>query len=146
MRALLLPTLAALLAAPLHAAKPYRAYNTLSVVPDTTRPVEFRVISRAHGGPADYWCAAGDYARRALGADVTARIYVLRPPGESPVSYGRSAFTFTLAPPAELASGRRPGDNGRYGLSVGEPGYNLSVAHARSFCPDSLRKFGDLGR
>jgi len=133
--------LAAAFTAPLEAAEPYRAFNTLGVVPDPERPETFRVISRAHGGPADYWCAAGDYARRKLGAGVTARVYVLRPPGPSPVAFGRHAYTFTTSPPSDLVDGRRPGDRGRYSISLDEPGYNLSVAHARGFCADSLRKF-----
>jgi hypothetical protein len=120
----------------------WRARNTMRVAPDPARPDTAAVISRAQAGPSDFWCAAGDYAVRRLGAAPTDRVYILRGEGPSPVSFGRSAVTFTTDPPPELADGPRPGPETGYALSLETPGFNLRAAHARGYCPDSLRKFG----
>lgn len=120
----------------------WRARNTMQVAPDPGRPNTAAVISRAQAGPSDFWCAAGDYAIRRLGASPTDRVYILRGQGPSPVSFGRSAVTFTTEPPPELANGPRPGPETGYGLSLDTPGFNLRAAQARGYCPDSLRKFG----
>ena len=38
----------------------------------------FEVIGRPGSAGSDYWCAAGDYALRVLGASGTQRIYITR--------------------------------------------------------------------
>lgn len=120
----------------------WRARNTMQVAPDPARPNTAAVISRAQAGPSDFWCAAGDYAIRRLGASPTDRVYILRGLGPSPVSFGRSAVTFTTDPPPDLVNGPRPGPEAGYGLSLDTPGFNLRAAQARGYCPDSLKKFG----
>ncbi len=120
----------------------WSAFNTMRVVSDPARPATASVISRAQAGPSDFWCAAGDWAIRRRGVAPAGRVYLLRGRGPSPVSYGRSAATFTTDPPAELAGGPVPGQGGRHALRLDEPGFNLRAAQARGYCPDSLRKFG----
>jgi hypothetical protein len=46
----------------------------------------------------EYWCGAAEYARRALNADWSDRIYVVRGRGRSVTSNRRSAVHFTLNP------------------------------------------------
>ena len=138
---------AALLAACVPAAREgapdvWRAWNTMQVVADSARPATASVISRPQAGPSDFWCAAGDWAIRRAGASPTDRVTILRGAGPSPIPSGRSAVTFTTRPPPGLADGPRPGEDGNYTLRLDEPGFNLSAAQARAYCPDSLRKFG----
>lgn len=84
--------------------------------------VRFEVVPRAGGQGRDYWCAAGDYAQRALKASWQDRIYVARGLGGSETTNRRSAAQFTLQssqldnPQPGLASGINdlaPGDNMR---------------------------------
>ncbi|MFD1509096.1 hypothetical protein [Lacimonas salitolerans] len=94
----------------------------------------FEVIGRAGSGPADYFCAASHYAQAVVGAPVAARVSVQRAYGPSQTAPGARAVSFTV----DDGSGRRPGQNRNYSLSVDEPGFNLSIGMARSFCDDDL--------
>ena len=89
----------------------------------------FAVLSDGGIGARGYWCGAADYARRALGARGGARIYVAkaRPPGLGQ----RSPVVFTLDP-----TGLTPRSALVLGASISQPGSNLSVGHAYSFCAD----------
>lgn len=90
----------------------------------------FEVIPRAGGLGRHFWCAAGDYAQRALKVGWHAQIYIVRGRGPSETSNRRSAVQFTLqgalvgAPP-----------KGAYGsensLAVGD---NMTVAKAFGYC------------
>lgn len=62
-------------AAPAHA---FTAQNGLVVEPDANG---FAVPWRGMAGPADFWCAAGDYAIRALHMNPTEVVYRARLPG-----------------------------------------------------------------
>lgn len=106
------------------------ALNSHRVVP-LGQGATFEVIGRPGSGPQQYFCAAADYAQSVLGAPVTARVTVLRPRGASQARPGRRAVAFTVGD----GDGRRPGEDGRFGLSVSEVGFNVSVGMARaSFC------------
>lgn len=105
------------LAAP---ASAFTAQNGLIVQPDGQ--ASFTVPWRGKAGPADFWCAAGDYAIRKLHLSPTALIYrASEPPRRS-----GEAIRFTLH--AEEAASST-------GLAViGARGAGLSVGHAQSFC------------
>lgn len=110
----------------------YAAWNTMRVRADPERAGRFVVLRRALAGPADYWCAAGDYAVRRLDVPVTGRVYV--------VGRVTGGVLFTVVASDDVAGGRRPGEGGKFGLSLTETGFNLRAAHARLYCPDSLRR------
>ncbi|MCM2560784.1 hypothetical protein M8756_03025 [Lutimaribacter sp. EGI FJ00015] len=110
----------------------FAAINGLRVVPmgDGAR---FEVIGRAGSGPQQYFCAAADYAQSVLGAPVAGRVSVAAPRGASQTRPGRRAVAFVV----DDGPGRRAGDDNRYGLSVSEVGFNVSIGMARtSFCFD----------
>lgn len=94
----------------------------------------FEVVGQNGSGPGDYFCAAAHYAQDVLGAPVAARVSVLRGYGASRTAPGRRAVSFIV----DDGSGRRPGENRNYALSVDEPGFNLSIGMARRFCDDDL--------
>lgn len=56
----------------------------------------FEVIPKTGGSGRNYWCAAGDYAQRALKARWEARLYIARSRGTSETTNRRSAVQFTL--------------------------------------------------
>lgn len=105
------------LAAP---ASAFTAQNGLIVQPDG--PAAFTVPWRGRSGPADFWCAAGDYAVRKLHLSPAALVYrASEPPRRS-----GEAIRFTLH--AEEAASST-------GLAIlGAKGAGLSVGHAQSFC------------
>ena len=118
---------AALLVAPQADAASGQARNGLTAAGDARA---FEVFTRAGSGGADHFCAAGDFARRHLGAAADDRVVVLRPPGPSETRPGRRSVVFGLRP---------PGTAGNRGLSMifattGRPGTSRSVAHARALC------------
>ena len=94
----------------------------------------FEVVGQNGSGPGDYFCAAAHYAQDVLGAPVAARLSVLRGYGASQTAPGRRAVSFIV----DDGSGRRPGDDRNYALSVEETGFNLSIGMARRFCDDDL--------
>ncbi|MCR9126803.1 MAG: hypothetical protein NXH82_11830 [Rhodobacteraceae bacterium] len=103
----------------------YRAENYHLVNP--VGPETFEVIGRAGSGPTQYWCAAGDYALRVLGAAPQTRIYITGPVGPSATRPGARAVTFSLAAPDTVAPQR-------YDLSVRRTGDALSAIFARQYC------------
>jgi hypothetical protein len=97
----------------------------------------FEVLQYPRAWNTDYWCAAGDFVFRGLDLPPTTRIYLVRGPGPSRVHPGRKSAIFTMAPDAALAElGSQ--DQG-YSLSITKAGYNLTAAHGRMKCRDSLR-------
>ena len=90
----------------------------------------FEVIGEPGSGGAAYWCAAGDYATRVLGAGGTQRIYISRGRGRPETSNRRSAVQFSMTPPAGADTSRS------LTLQVDRAGDNLGVAFARRYCDD----------
>lgn len=123
----------ALLSAALFAVSPavagaWQADNLLTVNP---LPGEgFEVVGRTGSAGSDYWCAAGDYAMRVLGAGGTQRIYLVRGRGAPETSNRKSAVQFSLTPP----DGPEPRDS--LFLSMRNVGDNLGAAFARNYCLD----------
>ena len=87
----------------------------------------FEVLRRPGTGPAQYWCAAGDFARRVVNTAGTQRIYVHRAAGPSVTRRGATAVQFALIPPPGVDAPQG------YSLSV-KPGANLSSAFAHQYC------------
>ena len=90
----------------------------------------FEVIGRPGSAGSDYWCAAGDYALRVLGASGTQRIYITRGRGTPETSDRLQSVQFSLTLPA----GVEPQD-GLF-LKMKQVGDNLGVAFAQNYCLD----------
>lgn len=105
----------------------FRAENRVAVVGQADG---FAVQGDAGHGARGMWCAAADYARRALGAAGTDRIYIAE--GRTPGLGQRGPVRFTLD-----AQGLPPGEVFIVGASLRRAGANLSVDHAYSFCADA---------
>ncbi|MFT7597003.1 MAG: hypothetical protein ACI8R4_004346 [Paracoccaceae bacterium] len=90
----------------------------------------FEVVGRSGSGGPEFWCAAGDYARRAIGASATQRIYLVRGPAPAITRKWNRAVLFSLTEPqgADLTPG--------YTLSVTRVGENLIAASAQNYCSD----------
>ena len=121
---LFLVALTALVTAP--AAFAWRAQNGNEVKP-VSKSV-FEVVARGRSGAADFWCGAGDYALRVLGAAATQRIYIWQPIGASVTMPGDRAVQFSFSAPkgADTSTG--------YSLSVKRAGDNLTAAAAQQYC------------
>jgi len=93
-------------------------------------PGVFEVIGRTGAAGPDYWCAAGDYAMRVLGAANDQRIYIARGRG-APESSGRTtSVQFSLDRPDG------PDVKPALFLRMKTVGDNMSAAMARSYCMD----------
>ncbi|MCV2891025.1 hypothetical protein [Ruegeria aquimaris] len=92
----------------------------------------FEVIPRGKQRVGDFWCAASEYARRALGAGWNDRIYLVRGRGPSVTTGRKTAVQFSLTPEAV---GVTPLENElttiRTGLKVGD---NMTVNQGNSYC------------
>jgi hypothetical protein len=122
MRPLTLLTAMATIAALVSPAAAFQAVNGFTVT--QTGPQEFTVEYEVVQNETAYWCAAGDYAVRALDLPRKTRLYRASPP---PRQAGQG-ITFTLDPAAAAADS---------GLSVvsGDGDGSVSIGHARgSFC------------
>lgn len=84
----------------------------------------FEVQNGGGLGARGVWCGAATYAQKVLGASETTRLYVGQTQARGPV-------TFTLDP-----AGLTPSAVSSLGASIRQPGANLSVAHASTFCND----------
>lgn len=118
---------ALLLALPVPAAA-FSAKRNMRVNP--VNDAVFEVVAPTAAGAGDYWCGAADYAYRALGAEWTARIYIVRGRGPSVTTGRRTAVQFTLSPQAAGVQPTRP----VFAMNSMKPGDNKSVAHALTFC------------
>lgn len=112
----------------------WRATNSHAV--NALSPTSFEVIGRGGISSSDYWCAAGDYARRALGAPLDQRIYVSRARGRSETEHAKSAVQFSLEPPA--GADLKP----RFLLTVTRVGDNLSAWGAWNYCVPQTGRAG----
>ncbi|MBO9479076.1 hypothetical protein J7382_16125 [Shimia sp. R11_0] len=96
----------------------------------------FEVVVRPGAIEADFWCGAGDYAHRALGAEGNARVYAVSGTGPSVTSDGPDAAQFSLKP--LRASTGATGSIWSWGPRVGD---SRSVSDARSQCNRSRNDF-----
>ncbi|SLN30790.1 hypothetical protein PSA7680_01477 [Pseudoruegeria aquimaris] len=111
----------------------FLSQNSLQVLPNPARPVDFEVLKQAPNGASDYWCAAGDYVMRRLGVSPTARVYLRKPSGPAEFRSGRQSVGFTVDPSPEL---RQRADllPGRLAMSMTRVGENWGAEHARFTC------------
>ena len=130
MRGFVLATALVGLIAPM--AQAFTAINGLDV---NRTQKGFEVVARDGAGPRQIWCAAGQYARYEQGNGPTTRIYITEGYGASLTDPGQRAVRFTTQPASSLNE-VRPGDGGNYSVSIRKAGYNLTIAHAESFCSD----------
>lgn len=89
----------------------------------------FEVAARPGEGEYDFWCGAGEYARRQLGASDSTRVYVVGGVGRGTVSQAPETAQFSLKRPGQAvgASERQA----RWGPRVGQ---SSTVASARRKC------------
>jgi hypothetical protein len=90
----------------------------------------FEVIGDPGSGGADFWCAAGDYALRELGAGATDRVYITRGRGTPETSQRRSGVQFSMTAPATVPQGMQ------LFMDMRRVGDSLNVAFARNYCLD----------
>ena len=109
--------LAAIVATPGHA---FLSANDHIVLPDA--PDGFTIPYRGQSGAPAFWCAASDYARHALGADPTTRLY--RTSGPRRAGEG---VRFSLSPEGARSTGL---------FLLVSDGPGLSVAHAEMLCDE----------
>lgn len=107
---------AAVLAAP---AAAFTASNGLPV--QATGPDSFVVGWNGRSGPAQFWCAAGDFTVRALGLPSNTRVYRTSPAPRAP----GEGIAFSLDPSRAVDSGLT-----RFGARDA----GLSAAAARGLC------------
>ncbi|CUH53247.1 hypothetical protein [Shimia marina] len=96
----------------------------------------FEVAARPGQGVSDFWCGAGDYAWRALGAADNERVYVVGGAGPGVTSDSKDTMQFSLKQPGDVqgATGRQ----GKWGPHVGR---NYFVGDARHQCNQMFRRF-----
>lgn len=116
----------------------YRPNIALDVVP-LGDPAAFEVIESRGAGPSHIWCVAADYARHALGAAGTDRIYLAAPRGPSKTMPGRMAVGFAMSPPqAETVPAAAKPVLGGLLLAQMQAGSSLGVAQALQYCTDHI--------
>lgn len=94
----------------------------------------FEVVPRSSGNGAIIWCAAADYAQRALKAPWSSRVYVARGRGVSVTTGRRSAVQFTLDP---AAAGVVP-DGTSLSLNSFTVGDSMTVQQAFGYCQKQM--------
>ncbi|MBK0326911.1 hypothetical protein I5535_06335 [Rhodobacteraceae bacterium F11138] len=104
----------------------WTAWNSLPVNP--VRDAVFEVVGQSGSANVDYWCAAGDYARRVLEAPLGQRIYIVRGRAEAETMARKSAVQFSLVAPGQAV------DKQIGLLSVTQVGENISAAMAFDYC------------
>jgi len=115
-------------------AQAWVAYNRHRVNPisDTV----YEVVGKSGSGGSQFWCAAGDYARRVLGAGATQRVYLVRGPAPAQTYHWNRAVLFSLSAPldSDLSTGIT--------LSMTRIGDNMMAAAAQAYCmDDKLREY-----
>ena len=123
--------LGATLALP-HAADAFSGKKNTRVNPVNDKV--FEVIIKNSSRSTDYWCGAADYARRGLGADWRARIYIARARGQSVTTNRRSAVHFTLDP----ASAPGADQIGIIRFGQLQEGDSMSVQQAHQYCTEPV--------
>jgi hypothetical protein len=125
-RPLLAVTLLALLCVPAAAAPERRtAPNGLSAAGEASG---FEVFVRSAVSGREVFCAAGHFARTALGSGATDRVTIVAPLGPSATRPGQRSVTFALTAPAR---GPVFGDPI---LRIRRTGGSLTVGHAQFLC------------
>ncbi|MFC3614277.1 hypothetical protein ACFORG_10940 [Lutimaribacter marinistellae] len=93
----------------------------------------FEVLNEVGSGAQQYWCGAGDYAIRVLGAGATQRVYLWRAKGPAQTRANRQSVQFSLTAPTGVDT--TPG----LSLSTKRVGDNMTAASAQNYCYDRVR-------
>ncbi len=109
------------------------------VLGDATAPGQFEVIYRAGDSASHLWCAAGEYGGRALGLQVTRRIYVVKPLSRSVRRPNNKSVVFTVLPKEEHLGFERPPND--YSMTVTRIGESQTIGAARHLCQQLPRRF-----
>jgi hypothetical protein len=96
----------------------------LRTVADPTIENGVAVFRRAGSEPRDYWCNAGDYASRTLGAGTGAALELVRPEGAPGGPSDRPSIGFRVV----------AGDGTSGSVTVSEVGERHTLAQTRAFC------------
>ncbi|MEP2533393.1 hypothetical protein [Shimia sp.] len=94
----------------------------------------FEVIPIPASVEEQFWCGAGEYARRVLGAPQNAQVYVVSGVGPGLTMQTKSAAQFSLSPQASGASGVQ----GTWGPRLGD---NKFVGDASRKCNRDPNRF-----
>ncbi len=95
----------------------------------------FEVFARPSGRKSDFWCGAGSYAFRVLGASDGAPVYAVGGAGRGVSLDSPDAAQFSLKPPGQASGATgRPASRG-WGPEVGQ---SVSVGRARNSCQPLL--------
>ncbi len=116
---------AGLLAAAPAEAKPKKVLRTVA---DTSIPNGIAVYRQAGSRPKDYWCNAGDYALRKLGARSGAALELVRPEGAAGGPSSRSSIGFSLV----------DGGGSSGGVTLRDVGERHSLAQTKAFCQSQV--------
>ncbi|SFD47308.1 hypothetical protein SAMN04488523_10180 [Sulfitobacter brevis] len=90
----------------------------------------FLVAHDREHGARGMWCSAASYARDALGAPASQRVFVAS--GDGAGFWSRDPVLFTIDP-----AGLVPAPVTIVGASLRRAGTNLTVGHALQFCADT---------
>ena len=98
----------------------------------------FEVTARPGNEINQFWCGAGDYASRVLGASNQDRVYVVGEAGPGTVVDSPNAMQFSLLPP-----GQAKGASGRVGTWGPDLGDDEFISDARYKCMIRTNLFDD---
>lgn len=91
---------------------------------DPTIETGIAVFRRAGAKPQDYWCNAGDFAARRLGAGTGTALELVRPEGAAGGPSDRASIGFRVV----------AGDGQSGSVTVSAVGERHSLAQTRAFC------------
>jgi len=109
--------------------RPFVASNKQRVYPAPQDPARFEVLSQPGAAGPQYFCAAAEYARKVLRAEMDDALVTLTPEGPSEVSTRHRGVQFELRPAAEAP----PPDNALV-LNLRNAGLSRRVAVALRHC------------
>lgn len=143
-RFLFLPLFLAACQAPGPVELPSHAPNYITdrdnrVLGDATAPGQFEVIARPGDAAPNLWCAAGEYADRALGQPMAERIYVVKTLSPSVRRPGTKSVFFTVRPTADLPEPIRPPND--FSTTVSRPGESMTIGAATNMCRQLKPRF-----
>ncbi|PSL20016.1 hypothetical protein [Shimia abyssi] len=75
----------------------------------------------------DFWCGAGDYAKRVLGAEDRDKVYVVSEAGPGVVADSRSTVQFSLSPPEQTEGAL--GNRTYWGPNIGASNSVVEAIH-----------------
>ncbi|MEM9250533.1 MAG: hypothetical protein AAGB05_17810 [Pseudomonadota bacterium] len=124
MRLIVLTGLCAVIALAAAVPAEARPKKKLRTVADQTIPNGVAVYRQAGSTAKDYWCNAGDFALRKMGAPSDGALELVRPEGAAGGPSDRDSIGFSLV----------DGGGGSGGVSVSTVGERHSLGQTKAFC------------